>query len=108
MASEAQINQKKLDDELAKRLPDYDIVYFLKTTRPYWNTVDVGAMKRGQNKHSKLTNVVGEKVCTRCSKGKQYDSNGLCIKCNFNKMQVGTYMYMLRNLAWAELERRKK
>lgn len=26
----------------------------------------------------------------------------------YHKMQLGTYMYMLRNLAWAELERRKK
>lgn len=25
----------------------------------------------------------------------------------YHKMQLGTYMYMLRNLAWAELERRK-
>lgn len=27
---------------------------------------------------------------------------------HYHKMQLGTYMYMLRNLAWAELERRKK
>lgn len=26
----------------------------------------------------------------------------------YHYMQLGTYMYMLRNLAWAELERRKK
>lgn len=25
----------------------------------------------------------------------------------YNRMQLGTYMYMLRSLAWAELERRK-
>lgn len=25
----------------------------------------------------------------------------------YHKMQLGTYMYMLRNLAWAEIERRK-
>lgn len=27
---------------------------------------------------------------------------------HFHRLQLGTYMYMLRNLAWAELERRKK
>jgi hypothetical protein len=33
--------------------------------------------------------------------------NGNAIS-HFHRMQLGTYMYMLRNLAWAELERRKK
>lgn len=47
MASEAQINQKRLDEELAKPIPDNDIVYALKTMRPYWNTIDTSKVKRG-------------------------------------------------------------
>lgn len=50
MASEAQIKQKLLDDELAKSFPDQDIVYALKLTRDYWNTVDTDKMRRGFQK----------------------------------------------------------
>jgi len=52
MASEAQRKQKILDDELAKPSPDPDVVYYLKTTSPYWNTVDTESMRRGASKVS--------------------------------------------------------
>lgn len=50
MASEAQINQKRLDEELTKPLPDGDIVYALRATRPYWNTIDTDKIRHGFDK----------------------------------------------------------
>ena len=50
MASQAETNRKRLREELAKPLPDPDVVYYLQTTRPYWNTVDTDAMRRGSGK----------------------------------------------------------
>lgn len=50
MASEAQIKQKLLADELAKPYPDADIVYHLRITRNYWNTIDLDKSYRGAKK----------------------------------------------------------
>lgn len=50
MASESQTMQKRLEAELAKPTPNPDVVYFLNTTRPYWNTIDRDAMNRGADK----------------------------------------------------------
>lgn len=50
MASDAEKYQKKLDDELKKPFPDPDVVYALKTTSPYWNTIDTSKVKRGFEK----------------------------------------------------------
>lgn len=50
MASEAEVNQKRLADELAKPTPDSDVVYYLQSSKPYWNTIDTDKMKRGCSK----------------------------------------------------------
>ncbi len=50
MASEAEIKGKILKKELAKPFPDSDVVYHLKMTRPYWNTVDTAKLRRGESK----------------------------------------------------------
>lgn len=50
MASEAEINGKRLADELSKPTPDDDIVYALRSTQNYWNTVDTDKIKRGNDK----------------------------------------------------------
>lgn len=49
MASEAQIKQKILDEELKKPVPNSDLVYTLQKTRDYWNTIDTDKMKRGSD-----------------------------------------------------------
>jgi hypothetical protein len=54
MASEAQTKQKLLDAELAKAIPDPDVVYALRQTRPYWNTVDSDSIWRGFEKLKQL------------------------------------------------------
>jgi len=53
MASQAETNQRRLDEELAKAYPDPDIVAYLKTSRPYWNTIDTDQLNRGARKLSK-------------------------------------------------------
>ena len=50
MASQATTNQKILDDELKKPLPDKDIVYYLQNGKDYWNTIDTEKLDRGYNK----------------------------------------------------------
>lgn len=54
MASEATINQRLLDAERAKPVPDPDIIYALEQTRPYWNTVDNGSIRAGFEKLAAL------------------------------------------------------
>lgn len=50
MASQAETNGKRLADELAKPIPDDDVVYALRSTQDYWNTVDTDKLKRGNDK----------------------------------------------------------
>lgn len=46
--SEAERNQKILDVEKSKILPDNDKIYYLEQTRPYWNIIDTEKMRRGR------------------------------------------------------------
>jgi hypothetical protein len=50
MASEAEVKQKLLDEELAKPHPDPDVLYYLQRTQHLWNTVDIDRMRRGASK----------------------------------------------------------
>lgn len=50
MASEAQIKGKQLADELAKPVPDEDVLYALRSTQHLWNTIDNDKIRRGLDK----------------------------------------------------------